>query len=609
MQLPARGRRRHDAAARATSSPTGSRATATSRCVPDLATLRRIPWLETTALVLCDLVDEETGEPVEVSPRQILQRQVERAAAARLHGEVRVRARVLPVPRVATRRRRRRATRTSRRTRRCIEDYHILQTTRDEYLIRQIRNGDGRRGRPGRVLEGRGRARPARDQPALRRRARDGRPPRRSTRTAPRRSRALNGRSITFMAKYSMDEVGSSCHVHSSLWDADGDRVADVGATTRPTTMSPAFRGWLGGQLADRPRARVDVRPDRQLVQAVPARVVGADRARRGATTTARAASGVVGHGQGFRLESRIPGADVNPYLAFAATIAAGLHGIEHGIEPPPTASTATRTTRRRAPARPVEPRRRDRRSSRAARSPRDAFGADVHDHLVNTARQEWAALQPARSPTGSAAATSSSSEPCRRKPLIAVPAYPVRPGRIEGWIDAGVAVPEPYLAALERAGRAGSDPHAEPIVDAERADDLLDHFDGLLLLGGGDLDPATYGAEADRPHLRRQRRSATPSSSRWRRAAIDARHAAARDLPRRAGAQRRCSAARSTSTSPAAPAARTTARPASKAARAARPRPRRPARAVANAMGATRRPSARRTTIRPSTGSAPGCR
>jgi putative glutamine amidotransferase len=83
-------------------------------------------------------------------------------------------------------------------------------------------------------------------------------------------------------------------------------------------------------------------------------------------------------------------------------------------------------------------------------------------------------------------------------KPLIAVPAYPVRPGRIEGWIDAGVAVPEPYLAGLKRAGAQEAVLMPE-MIEPAAARDLLDHFDGLLLLGGGDLDPSTYGAEPDR--------------------------------------------------------------------------------------------------------------
>lgn len=79
-------------------------------------------------------------------------------------------------------------------------------------------------------------------------------------------------------------------------------------------------------------------------------------------------------------------------------------------------------------------------------------------------------------------------------RPLIAVPAYPVPAGRIEGWVDAGIAVPEPYVAALKRAGAQEAVLMPE-VIDVADAASLLDHFDGLLLLGGGDLDPSTYGA------------------------------------------------------------------------------------------------------------------
>ena len=82
-------------------------------------------------------------------------------------------------------------------------------------------------------------------------------------------------------------------------------------------------------------------------------------------------------------------------------------------------------------------------------------------------------------------------------KPLVAVPAYPVPSGRIEGWIDAGVAVPQPYVDALKRSGAQEAILMPEEISPAE-AVDLLDHFDALLLLGGGDLDPATYGEPTD---------------------------------------------------------------------------------------------------------------
>jgi putative glutamine amidotransferase len=79
------------------------------------------------------------------------------------------------------------------------------------------------------------------------------------------------------------------------------------------------------------------------------------------------------------------------------------------------------------------------------------------------------------------------------RPPLIAVPAYLVRSGRIEGWTTSAVAAPETYLAALRRAGGRGAVVMPDELGEGE-ADQLLDRFDGLLLIGGGDLDPATYG-------------------------------------------------------------------------------------------------------------------
>ena len=113
--------------------------------MPDLATLRPVPWLEKTALVLCDLVDEETGDagrgvapPDPAAPGRAGRR-------ARLHGQVRRRSSSSSCSSDSLRGGRGEGLRRPRRrTPPVIEDYHILQTTRDEYLIRQIRNGDGR---------------------------------------------------------------------------------------------------------------------------------------------------------------------------------------------------------------------------------------------------------------------------------------------------------------------------------------------------------------------------------------------------------------------------------------------------------------------------------
>jgi len=355
--------------------------------VPDLTTIRRIPWLEATAMVLCDLVDEESGEPVEVSPRRILQRQVERAAAAGYtvmfaselefflfresldEATVKGFAGLTPHSHV-------------------IEDYHILQTTRDEYLIRAIRNGVDSAGVPVEFSKGEaGRGQheinlvystpiEMADRHVV-------------YKNAAKEIASQYGRAITFMAKYSEHEVGSSCHVHSSVWSSDASEslMWDAAAADH---LAPVFRGWLAGQIAcghelawmyaptvnSYKRYQPESWAPTALAWSVDNRTCGFR---------------VVGHGKSFRLESRIPGADVNPYLAYAATIAAGLHGIEQNLEPPTRfdGNAYAAPELPRVPASIVEAIDAFAQSKVAI----DAFGRDVHEHLLNTARQEWLAF------------------------------------------------------------------------------------------------------------------------------------------------------------------------------------------------------------------------
>jgi glutamine synthetase len=353
-------------------------------CQPDLATIRTIPWLEKTVLVLCDLLDEETNAPVEVSPRRILQRQVERAAAAGFtlnfaseleffvfresleEAAAKNYANLTPHSLV-------------------VEDYHILQTTRDEYLIRDIRNGINDAGVP--VEFSKGEAGKGQHEINL--------VYANAVEMADRHVIYKNGvkeiaaqhkRAVTFMAKFSSDEVGSSCHVHSSLWSPDGHDALMWDATA-PDQLSPAMRGWLGGQIVcgrelawmyaptvnSYKRYQPESWAPTALAWSVDNRTCGYR---------------IVGHGASFRLESRIPGADANPYLAFAATIAAGLHGIEQGLDPGPrfNGNAYAAPDLPRVPSSLVEATDAFAVSKVAA----DAFGAGVHDHLLNTARQEW---------------------------------------------------------------------------------------------------------------------------------------------------------------------------------------------------------------------------
>ena len=142
---------------------------------------------------------------------------------------------------------------------------------------------------------------------------------------------AQEGRAATFMAKWTMDDVGSSCHVHTSLWDAEsGDPL--MADASHPSGLSTVGRRFLAGQLhAARELAwcaAPTVNSYRRYVPGswAPTAVVWGEDNR---TCGFR----VVGHGAGRRVESRVPGADVNPYLVVAACIAAGLYGIDHELE------------------------------------------------------------------------------------------------------------------------------------------------------------------------------------------------------------------------------------------------------------------------------------
>ena len=241
-----------------------------------------------------------------------------------------------------------------------IEDYQLLQTTREEYILRRIRNQmvgadipvEFSKGEAGR---GQHEVNVTYDEALV---------------TADRHLvfkngikeiAAQEGRAATFMAKWTMEDVGSSCHVHTSLWDAEGGDAL-MADPSHPSGLSTVGRHFLAGQLhAARELAwcaAPTVNSYRRYVPGswAPTAVVWGEDNR---TCGFR----VVGHGAGRRVESRIPGADVNPYLVVAAAIAAGLYGIDHELELgdpyPRNAYEATDV-----PAHPLDPGGGDRRSA-----------------------------------------------------------------------------------------------------------------------------------------------------------------------------------------------------------------------------------------------------
>jgi glutamine synthetase len=354
-------------------------------CVPDFATARRIPWLEGTAWVIADLRDG-SGGPVEVSPRQILRRQLERAAERGL--------RVLAATELefylfrdsyeeaAAKGWRELEPHTS-----TIEDYQLLQTSREEYILRRIRNEMIGAGIPvefskGEAGRGQHEVNVTYDEALT---------------TADRHLvfkngikeiAAQEGRAATFMAKWTMDDTGSSCHLHTSLWDAASGEPL-MAEASHATGLSAVGRQFLAGQLAAARElawcAAPTVNSYRRYVPGswAPTAVVWGEDNR---TCGFR----VVGDGPGRRVESRIPGADVNPYLVLAAAVAAGLYGIDHELELGPAypRNAYEADDVPRIPTTLVEAIDELRGSKVAV----EAFGADVHHHLLNTAVQEWEA-------------------------------------------------------------------------------------------------------------------------------------------------------------------------------------------------------------------------
>jgi glutamine synthetase len=353
-------------------------------CRPDLSTLRLIPWLEGTALVMCDLYELD-GSPVEVSPRRILRRQIERAEAAgyRIRCGTELEFFLFEESyRTAWRRGFRDLTPSSD----YILDYHVLQTTRDEWFLREVRNAMAGAGLPVEFSKGEA----GLGQHEINFRYADAlacADHHTIYKNGIKEMAVLRGCSVTFMAKPSMDDVGSSCHVHSSVWSPDG--AISLMPDESGHDLSPLFRNWLGGLVATAAELTWCWAPyvnsyKRYQSGSWAPTAIGWGRDNR--TLGLR----VVGHGSGMRVESRIPGADCNPYLALAATIAGGLHGIEADLDPgEPYVGNGYTADLPRIPRSLPEAIDRFRNSEVAA----DAFGEEVHWHLAHLATEEWEAF------------------------------------------------------------------------------------------------------------------------------------------------------------------------------------------------------------------------
>lgn len=303
--------------------------------VPDLQTLRRASWLDSSALVVCDVARADGSALIEVAPRTMLRRQIERAAAAgftvtaaseleyyvfedsyRQASELDYQG-LTPMGWY-------------------LEDYHLLQGTREERFTAEVRRHLRDSGVPVENSKGEW----GRGQHEINVRYAD------VLTMADRHTifkQSLKeiaerlGLSVTFMAKPAAGQAGSSCHLHLSLSQEGenafaGDMAGDM--ALGPVRGSDVFRHFLAGWLAHADELMAFYAP---TVNSYKRFEAGSWAPTRAAWSYDNRTAGfrVVGSGQSLRIECRIPGADVNPYLAFAAALASGLDGLERGLEPP----------------------------------------------------------------------------------------------------------------------------------------------------------------------------------------------------------------------------------------------------------------------------------
>jgi glutamine synthetase len=347
--------------------------------------LRVLPWLEKTALVLSDTIDEETHREIPISPRTMLKRQIERAAQAGLTvkagsefeyyvlrdswQDIADKGYAIPT-RFGT----------------YNEDYNLLQATKAEPLHRLLRNymtearvpiefskGEAAAGqhevniRYDDVLE-------SADRSVI-------------FKHGAKEIAYLNGWGITFMAKPDHTWTGSSGHLHMSLWDPDGaTSLTHDERAGLPYGMSRTFSHFVAGMMALSRELAIFIAPFINSYKRyaslswAPVNVVWG---RDNRTTGFR----LVGHGPGLHVEDRFPGGDMNAYLTYAAMIGAGLYGIEHKLKLQPEfkgngyiAKGFDRMPRALYEAIP------ELEGSKAAV---EIFGQDVVDHYLNAARVE----------------------------------------------------------------------------------------------------------------------------------------------------------------------------------------------------------------------------
>jgi len=299
--------------------------------IPDLSTLRKASWLEKTAMVLCDLHNEKTHEAESIGPRSILKKQLDVLAANDLNCFAASELEYYLLENTY-----RQAFEQNYHNLKpagyYLEDYNILQGTRNEKFTSAVRRHLKDSGVPVETSKGEfglgqhevnvkySEVLPMADNHVV-------------YKQCLKEVADIMGLSVTFMAKFMTDQAGSSSHIHMSLWK-DGKNAFVGDQELGPVKGSDIFRWFLGGWIMHVPDVMPFYAP---TINSYKRFVDGSWAPTRLAWSYDNRTAGfrVVGKGTSLRIECRIPGADCNPYLAFAASIASGLDGIKNKIEPP----------------------------------------------------------------------------------------------------------------------------------------------------------------------------------------------------------------------------------------------------------------------------------
>lgn len=350
---------------------------------PDMSTLRRVPWLEATAMVMCDVEDHHTHKDVTHSPRAVLKKQIARLEAMGMKAMMASELEFFLFHESF-----REAYDNGYRNMNLVspynEDYHIFQTTKEEDVMRAIRNGLYGAGIPVECSKGEASA----GQEEINVKYDD------ALTSADNHTIVKNGckeiawskgKALTFMAKWDNNSAGSSSHVHQSLWSTDGkplflDEDSQYG-------MSKLMRHYMAGLLTHASEMTYFLAPNINSYKRFVAGTFAPTKAIWSPDNRTAGYRLCAEQTKGIRVECRVGGSDLNPHLAFAALLAAGIAGIENELELEPAFEGDAYEGKgvREIPSTLRQAAETLNRSDML----RNAMGEDVVDHYVRAARWE----------------------------------------------------------------------------------------------------------------------------------------------------------------------------------------------------------------------------